>query len=170
MARIADLVHGAAIRLLRFVRREDVAANLSAPQLSALSVLVFGGPQAMSALAAAEQVRPPTMSRLVDDLERLGLAERIAKAGDRRVYLVRVTDAGRTLLEEGRRKRLARLVEILGDASHAELRALRLAAQTLVRLTDASIANAGAVEQKAKAPGIRTAPGTAAKARPVGRR
>jgi DNA-binding MarR family transcriptional regulator len=170
LARIADLVHGAAIRLLRFVRREDVAANLSAPQLSALSVLVFGGPQTMSALAAAEQVRPPTMSRLVDDLERLGLAERIAKAGDRRVYLVRVTDAGRTLLEEGRRKRLARLVEILGDASHAELRALRSAAQTLVRLTDSSIANAGAAEQKAKAPGIRTAPGTAAKARPVGRR
>src|SRR5580700_2207868 len=75
LARIADLVHGAAIRLLRFVRREDVAANLSAPQLSALSVLVFGGPQTMGALAMAEQVRPPTMSRLVDDLENLGLAE-----------------------------------------------------------------------------------------------
>ena len=51
---VADLIHGAAIRLLRFVRREDVAAGLSAPQLSALSVLVFGGPQTMSALAAAE--------------------------------------------------------------------------------------------------------------------
>src|SRR5476651_500796 len=87
LTRVADLVHGAAIRLLRFVRREDVAAGLSAPQLSALSVLVFGGPQTMSALATAEQVRPPTMSRLVDDLERLGLAERIGKQGDRRVFL-----------------------------------------------------------------------------------
>jgi DNA-binding MarR family transcriptional regulator len=139
LARVADLVHGAAIRLLRFVRREDAAAGLSAPQLSVLSVLVFGGPQAMSALAMAEQVRPPTMSRLVDDLERLGLAERIAQPGDRRVYLVRVTDAGRTLLEEGRRKRLAKLVEILGCATQRELRALRSAAETLVRLTDSTI-------------------------------
>jgi DNA-binding MarR family transcriptional regulator len=142
LARVADLVHGAAIRLLRFVRREDVAAGLSAPQLSALSVLVFGGPQAMSALAMAEQVRPPTMSRLVDDLEHLGLAERIAQPGDRRVYLVRVTDAGRTLLEEGRRKRLAKLVEILGHATQRELRALRSAAETLVRLTDSTIVSA----------------------------
>ena len=139
MAPVADLIHGAAIRLLRFVRREDVAAGLSAPQLSALSVLVFGGPQTMSALAMAEQVRPPTMSRLVDDLERLGLAERIAQPGDRRVYLVRVTDSGRTLLEEGRRKRLAKLVEILADATQRELRELRSAAQTIVRLTDSTI-------------------------------
>jgi DNA-binding MarR family transcriptional regulator len=138
-SRIADLVHGAAIRLLRFVRREDVAAGLSAPQLSALSVLVFGGPQTMGALAMAEQVRPPTMSRLVDDLENLGLAERIAKPGDRRVNLVRVTDAGRALLEEGRRKRLAKLVEILRGATQRELQALQSAAETIVRLTDSTI-------------------------------
>jgi DNA-binding MarR family transcriptional regulator len=139
LGRIADLTHGAAIRLLRFVRREDVAAGLSGPQLSALSVLVYGGPQAIGALAAAEQVRPPTMSRLVDDLEQLGLAERVSKPGDRRVYQVRVTDAGRSLLEEGRRKRLARLVEILGGATPSELRALQSAAETIVRLTDSTI-------------------------------
>ncbi len=150
LARVADLVHGAAIRLLRFVRREDVAAGLSAPQLSALSVLVFGGPQTMSALAAAEQVRPPTMSRLVDDLERLGLAERLAKPGDRRVYVVRVTDPGRALLEEGRRKRLAKLAEILADATPRERRALRSAAQTIVRLTDSTIVSAGAAEVKTR--------------------
>jgi DNA-binding MarR family transcriptional regulator len=155
LALIADLVHGAAIRLLRVVRREDVAAGLSAPQLSALSVLVFGGPQTMSALATAEQVRPPTMSRLVDDLERLGLAERAAKPGDRRVYLVRVTVAGRTLLEEGRRKRLARLVAILTGATQRELRALRSAAQTIVRLTDSSIASTREVEDKTKTSAIR---------------
>jgi DNA-binding MarR family transcriptional regulator len=144
LGRIADLTHGAAIRLLRFVRREDVAAGLSAPQLSALSVLVYGGPQAIGALAAAEQVRPPTMSRLVDDLEQLGLAERISKQGDRRVYQVRVTDAGRSLLEEGRRKRLARLVDILGGATPSELRALQSAAETIVRLTDSTILSGNA--------------------------
>jgi DNA-binding MarR family transcriptional regulator len=151
LGRIADLTHGAAIRLLRFVRREDVAAGLSAPQLSALSVLVYGGPQAIGALAAAEQVRPPTMSRLVDDLEHLGLAERVEKPGDRRVYQVRVTDAGRSLLEEGRRKRLARLVEILGGATPSELRALESAAETIVRLTDSTISNTSAGKSSSSA-------------------
>jgi len=136
---VADLIHSAAIRLLRFVRREDVAAGLIAPQLSALSVLVFGGPQTMSALAAAEQVRPPTMSRTVDELERKGLAERVALPGDRRVNEVRVTKAGRALLEEGRRKRLARLVQALTSASAQELQSLRAAAVILVRVTDSPI-------------------------------
>lgn len=139
LAQIANLIHGAAIRLLRVVRREDAAAGLSAPQLSALSVLVYGGPQSMSALAAAEQVRPPTMSRLVDDLERLGLAERLSSQGDRRVNLVRITNAGRTLLEQGRRKRLARLVEVLAGTTQGERRALNSAALTIVRLTEPAL-------------------------------
>lgn len=58
-------------------------------------------------------------------LEQLGLAERIAKPGDRRVYQVRVTDAGRSLREKGRRKRLARLVQFPGSATPGELRALQ---------------------------------------------
>jgi DNA-binding MarR family transcriptional regulator len=167
LGRIADLIHGAAIRLLRFVRREDVAAGLSAPQLSALSVLVYGGPQAIGALAAAEQVRPPTMSRLVDDLEQLGLAERVAKPGDRRVYQVRVTDAGRALLEEGRRKRLARLVEILVGATSSELRALQSAAETIVRLTDSTISS-GTTEKSPSSTSY--APRTAAPRSRKGRR
>jgi len=139
IAAVADLIHGAAIRLLRFVRREDSAAGLSPPQLSALSVLVFGGSKTMTALAAAEQVRPPTMSRTVDELERCGLAERIARKDDRRVSEVRVTKAGRSLLEQGRRKRLARLAEILAGASRQELRTLRSASEILVRITGSTI-------------------------------
>ena len=139
LAEVADLIHGAAIRLLRFVRREDTAAGLSAPQLSALSVLVFGGPQTMSALAAAEQVRPPTMSRTVDELEGRGLAQRGARDGDRRVNEVSVTKAGRALLEDGRRRRLATLVAALSVASPKELQALRMAAKTIVRATDSPI-------------------------------
>lgn len=140
LAQVADIVHGAAIRLLRFVRREDAGADLSAPQLSALSVLVFGGPQSMSALAGAEQVRAPTMSRLVDDLERRGLATRAAQPGDRRVNMVQVTAAGRALLEAGRQRRLARLVEALGNTSQSELDTLRTAAETILRLTQSGTA------------------------------
>ena len=72
----ADRIHSAAIRLLRFVRKEDVASGIPAAQLSALSVLVFAGHQSLTALAAAEQVKPPTMSQLVSELERQGLAVR----------------------------------------------------------------------------------------------
>jgi len=138
-AAAADQIHGAAIRLLRFVRREDVAAGLSAPQLSALSVLVFGGPQTMGALAAAEQVSMPTMSRTVSELERQGLAGRATRADDRRVIEVRVTEAGRALLEEGRRRRLSRLVAALESASDAELRTLAEAARIIARVTDSTI-------------------------------
>src|ERR1041385_1466167 len=98
----ADRLHSAAIHLLRSLRVEDRASGLSAPRLSALSVIVFGGPIAMSALAAAEQVRPPTISRLVAELERLGLVERDPDPADRRGVKVRATAKGRRLLEEGR--------------------------------------------------------------------
>jgi hypothetical protein len=73
---IAARLHAASIKLLRLLRREDDASGLSAPRLSALSVLVFGGPLSLAELAAAEQVRAPTMSRLVEGLVRAGLVTR----------------------------------------------------------------------------------------------
>ena len=76
---LADRLHSAAIRLLRRLRAEDAASGVSAPRLSALSVLVFAGPRTLGELAAAEQVRPPTMTRLVTALEAQGL---LARTGD----------------------------------------------------------------------------------------
>src|ERR1044071_7614178 len=105
----ADRLHSAAIHLLRSLRTEDRSSGLSGPRLSALSVIVFAGPIAMSALAAAEQVRPPTMTRLVAELERLGLVERARDSEDLRGIQVRATAKGRRLLEEGRRRRVERL-------------------------------------------------------------
>ena len=62
---VADRLHSAAIHLLRRVRKQDVATGEGPARLSALSVLVFGGPKTLGELAAAEQVKPPTMSRIV---------------------------------------------------------------------------------------------------------
>src|SRR5256885_11986460 len=75
---IADRLHSAAIHLLRRLRLQDKAMGLSAPRASALSVIVFRGPVTMSALAEAEQVRAPTITRLADGLERLGLLRRVS--------------------------------------------------------------------------------------------
>jgi DNA-binding MarR family transcriptional regulator len=131
----ADKIHSAAIRLLRFVRREDAASGIPAAQLSALSVLVFAGPQSLTALAAAEQVRPPTMSQLVNELERQGLAVRAPV--NRRSIRISVTDKGRRLLEAGRKRRLARLTEALTHLPPAKLALLCEAANLMLAVTEA---------------------------------
>src|SRR4051812_25878822 len=110
---LADRLHSAAIHLLRRLRRQDDASGLPAPQLSALSVIVFGGPITLGDLAQAEQVRPPTISRLVAALEEDGLVERITASDDRRVVHVKATARGAKLLQEGRQRRVASLAAAL---------------------------------------------------------
>jgi len=107
--RLADRLHGTAIHLLRRLRVEDSASGLTAPRLSALSVIVFRGPLTLGELAAAEQVRPPTVTRLVRDLEAAGLARVVPDPDDRRVRRAQATASGRRVLHEGRRRRVERL-------------------------------------------------------------
>jgi DNA-binding MarR family transcriptional regulator len=132
----ADRLHSAAIRLLRSIRVEDRASGLSGPRLSALSVVVFGGPLPMSALAAAEQVQPPTISRLVAELERDGLVERVRDQEDRRVLQVRATALGRRLMEEGRRRRVVRLAAALEALPAPDRKLLARAAELILRLAN----------------------------------
>jgi DNA-binding MarR family transcriptional regulator len=110
---IADQLHSAAIHLLRKLRKEDEGSGLNAPRLSALSVIVFGGPITLGDLARAEQVRPPTISKVVAILEAQSLVEREVDAGDRRVTRVRATARGTKLLHDGRQRRVAALVASL---------------------------------------------------------
>ena len=121
---LADRVHSAAIHLLRRLRREDARSGLTAPRLSALSVLVFGGPRSLGELAAAEQVRPPTMTRLVAALERQGLVVKEGVKADRRQIRIRATAAGRAILARGRERRvvaLASVIRTLPDRDRAVL-------------------------------------------------
>jgi DNA-binding MarR family transcriptional regulator len=134
---IADSLHSAAIRLLRYVRKEDVASGITGAQLSVLSVLVFGGPQTLGSLAAAEQVRPPTMSQMIAALEERGLA--IRRPLDRRSIEVSVTEKGRRLLDAGRRRRLARLMNALAGLKAEELQCLARAAQLIIGVTETTL-------------------------------
>ena len=84
----ADKLHSAAIHLLRRLRVRDRESGVGPAQLSALSVLVFGGPRSLGELADVEQVRPPTMSRIVSGLTAVGLVRREATEDGRRVRLV----------------------------------------------------------------------------------
>jgi DNA-binding MarR family transcriptional regulator len=130
---LADRLHSVAIHLLRRLRREDDASGLPAPQLSALSVIVFGGPITLGALAAAEQVRPPTITKLVAALEEGGLVEREVDAADRRMVRVRATARGTRLLQEGRKRRVASLTAALAKLPVKERAVLARAVPILER-------------------------------------
>ena len=117
------------------MRCEDNAIGLSAPRLSALSVIVFAGPLRISDLAKAEQVRVPTTTRLVTDLERDGLVERTKAQDDARARLVKATARGRRLLQKGREQRVRTLASGLDALTKRDRSLLSRAAALLERLT-----------------------------------
>ncbi len=131
----ADALHSAAIHLLRRLRTQDDALGLSAPRLSALSVVVFGGPVTVTQLAAAEQVSPATISRMAKEMEWEGLLVREKDPTDGRIHRIRATRKGSALLQEGRRRRVAVLSDMLATLPAKERRLLARAAQLLERLT-----------------------------------
>ena len=131
----ADALHSAAIHLLRRLRTQDDALGLSAPRLSALSVVVFGGPVTVTQLASAEQVSPATISRMAKEMEWQGLLTRERDPSDGRIHRIRATEKGAALLYEGRRRRVAVLSDMLATLDARERRLLARAAQLLERLT-----------------------------------
>ena len=128
---VAARLHSASIRLLRTLRREDDGSGLSAPRLSALSHIVVEGPVSLNDLAEAEQVRPPTMSRIVDALVEAGLVTREAAPGDRRSIRIAATRKGVRLMEKGRERRVKALVARLGGLDAGDRRCLARAVGAL---------------------------------------
>jgi DNA-binding MarR family transcriptional regulator len=132
---VADRLHSAALHLLRRLRTEDDALGVSPPRLSALSVVVFAGPIGIGALAAAEGVTAPTMSRLVDGLERDGYVTREPDPDDARGVLVRATATGSRVLRKGRRQRVETLASGLRQLSADDLAAIARGAELIERVT-----------------------------------
>jgi DNA-binding MarR family transcriptional regulator len=134
---LADRLHSTAIHLLRRVRKQDVAIGQGPARLSALSVLLFGGPKTLGELAAAEQVKPPTMSRIVAGLARSRLVEITADAQDARRMRIRPTARGVKLLQQGRERRIAYLASHLAGLSQQELAQIAESTNILARLLQA---------------------------------
>ncbi len=130
---VADRLHSAAIHLLRRVRKQDVATGEGPARLSALSVLVFGGAKTLGELAAAEQVKPPTMSRMVAGLARDKLVEITSDPSDSRRVQIRATSKGTSILNKGRERRIAYLAAHLDHLTPAELKTLSEAVEILAR-------------------------------------
>ena len=130
-AELADKLHSAAIHLLRKLRREDESSGLNAPRLSALSVIVFGGPLSLGDLATAEQVRPPTMTRIVDALEAQGLVTRHRDETDGRSIRLAATPAGKALLMKGRKRRVDALARQIAQLDGVQREKLQAATEIL---------------------------------------
>jgi len=130
----AEAAHSAAIKLLRLVRTEDTKTGVGPAQLSALSVLVLHGPKRLNELAALEQVRPPTMSRIVEGLVKQGLAQRQSQASDRRSVEVSATAAGKRILLQGKARRVRALTRRLATLSGRNIKIIGKAAKLLLEI------------------------------------
>jgi DNA-binding MarR family transcriptional regulator len=134
---VADRLHSAALHLLRRLRIDDDVLGVSPPRLSALSVVVSTGPLAIGALATAEGVAAPTMTRLVDGLERDGFIRRRRDPSDARGVLVEATPAGRRVLTKGRAQRVETLAASLASLTPDELDAIGRGAELIERVSRA---------------------------------
>ena len=131
---VADALHSAAIHLLRGVRREDARSGVGPARLSALSVLVFGGPMRLTDLARVEQVKPPTMTKIIAGLEASGLVRRRPDSEDARAVKLEATVRGTELLQQGRRRRVKRLARALEVLTSDDVDVLARAARIIDRV------------------------------------
>ena len=127
----ADRLHSAAIHLLRGLRKRDRESGIGPAQLSALSVLAFGGSRSLAELADAEQVRPPTMSRIVAGLLRAKVVQVKTDNRDRRAVVVSVTNDGMRLMRKARTRRVDSLARAVSGLPEHQIELLRKAAELI---------------------------------------
>jgi DNA-binding MarR family transcriptional regulator len=117
------------------LRIRDREIGIGPAQLSALSVLVFGGPKSLAELAEAEQVKAPTMSRIVAGLLREKLVRRRTDEQDRRAVVIQATEKGIRIMQEGRRHRVEALAAAVLGLPQNKIAQLREAAQVMELLS-----------------------------------
>ena len=132
---VADRLHSSAIRLLRLVRREDAQMDLSPARASVLSILVFAGAKSPGELAGIEQVAAPTMTKLINALERDGYVGKRRNRKDGRGVMIVPTRKAKRTLQRGRQRRVEALRLLFSDLSEAEWSILEQA----VALIDARV-------------------------------
>jgi DNA-binding MarR family transcriptional regulator len=124
------------LRLARRVRAERADDAMSDGRLSVLFILANEGAQTLGSLSEHERVTPPSMNRTINALVEAGLVTRVADATDRRKVAIDVTDAGRRLVKETRRRRDAWFASRLNTLSTDERATLDAAETILRRLAD----------------------------------
>lgn len=137
LAGLASHLRLSVFRASRTLRRES-QAGISPTLLAALSTIERHGPMTAGALAAHEQVRKPTVTRILSALVDEGLVERTPDPADRRIAWVQLTPAGRSLMRTVRRRTDRYLAQRLRKLDAEELATLERAAEILDRITEAA--------------------------------
>ena len=136
---VAELSHDFRLangRLARRLRQEKADSELSGSQFSALGTLYFNGPFTLRELSEHERVTPPSMNRTVNALVEEGLVDRAGSADDGRKVVLTVTEHGRTLMRETRKRRDAWLAQRIGKLSPEQRRVLSEAMEIMRELTN----------------------------------
>ena len=134
----ASLAAGLRMVVMRLARRlrQQAEGDVTASQLSALSTVERLGPLTLGELASAEQIQPPSMTKIVSRLEEHGFVIREADAKDRRIARVRISDDGRRYVARSRTRRNAYLAERLRRFDAEERAIIERALPLLERLVD----------------------------------
>jgi DNA-binding MarR family transcriptional regulator len=130
----AAALNSGAIHLLRGLRAADRDSGLTPARLSALSVLVFGGPTTLGRLARVEDVAGPTMTRIVDGLCALGLARREPHPDSARSVRISATEQGEAIMRRAAQRRIEVITAALQALPASERERLRVAAPALAPL------------------------------------
>ncbi len=135
VAALASQLRLGVTRLARKLRREGTT-GVTPTQLSALATLEHHGRMTAGVLAAHEQVRKPTVTRLIAGLSDAGLITRTADSLDGRVAWVAVTSVGKRLLQRHRHLSNEYLAARMRRLDPGDLATLERAAVILERLTE----------------------------------
>lgn len=106
-------------------RQKPADLDLTLGQLECLRWISALGSPSMSELSQELQLRPSTMTGMIDALVQRGKVERVEDPTDRRVVRVRLTEQARRERESHHEHRRRRLLELLGDLRDEELCQLR---------------------------------------------
>jgi DNA-binding MarR family transcriptional regulator len=120
IAELASLLRPSLLRLTRLVRNQRVDTSVTLTQLSAMATLHQRGPMSAGELAACEKVQPPSMTKVLANLEERDLVRRDPHPGDKRQAIIGITDAGTALLDSERRSRDAWLTRRLAALTPEE--------------------------------------------------
>jgi DNA-binding MarR family transcriptional regulator len=136
----ATLAENLRISIARLSRRmrAQIGSSLSTTQLAALAAVDTNGSMTPGELAEHEKVQPPSMTRVIAALEDQRLLVRTKHPTDGRQALLSVTDQGRALLREERRRKEVWLARQLADLTEEEMEIMRQAAPILEKLSRAS--------------------------------
>ncbi len=135
-AALAHDLRLAVMRLSRRLRSQRAHTSLTLTQLAALSTLRAKGPLTPGELAAHERVQPPSMTRVLANLEGAGLIARTKHATDGRQVIVAVTDKAIGVLDDEIRMREAWLAQRMHELSAEEREQLRTASAIIERLLE----------------------------------